>query len=1196
MASFKRNLLIGFGVSLLLLFLSSIASYQSIKNLLYSSEQVDHTSRVISALRSVMTSVINAETVQRGFLLTGKEEYLTPYTKATVQAQESLNELSELISDPDQQRDLVNLQTAVGNRLTSLNSRISEKRENTFNPLELSIGKSYMDDIRMLIQNMQNREEALLKSRTAAMNRFATYTPILIVIAAVLAFAVTFFFFSRINREFETRTRLQKSLEENEEATTRRLTLIQEIADKISNGQYDIRVGDEGKDLLGSIVFSLNKMAASLQTSFSQLEKRDWLQTGANGLYEETVGDHELKVQTQKIINYVTEYTNSIAGALYLINKEGQLELTSGYALPSDKLKPVIPWGEGIIGQAAASGKILEVNGIEENDFTLSLLPGELKPRTVIAIPIIYNKIIKGVIELASLKAFNGSESEFFKTVSINAGFTIQSAQSRERLQDLLEETQTQAEELQLQQHELENINAELEVQAEKLQASEEELRVQQEELQQANSELEERSRLLEEKNEMIVERNIEIQAKAEALEISTRYKSEFLANMSHELRTPLNSILLLSRLLSENHSQNLTSDQIEYAQVIQTSGNGLLRLIDEILDLSKIESGKMELEYQDVAISEVTGEMRQLFSEVAKQKGIAFDIHTASNVPELIETDKLRLEQILRNLLSNAIKFTSEGSVTMNIRKEGASILFKISDTGIGIPASKQQHVFEAFQQADGSTRRKYGGTGLGLSISRELSKLLGGEIILKSEEGKGSSFTLFIPLKKGYSTRQFHNLALSQKIEGPLDEIQKEAEPVPQNEFISTNIPGAVPDDRDTIGDNDKVILIVEDDTSFARSLLEFTRSKKYKGLVAVRGDEGIELAKKFHPLGVLLDLQLPVKSGWEVMKELKADPATKHIPVHIMSSHQMRNKSIASGAIDFISKPMAFEKMGEIFQKIENALSNYPKKVMIVEENAKHAKALAYYLENFNVSTEIKENVADGIRAFRNKDVNCVILDMGIPANHSFEMLEEVKKTPGLENLPIIIFTGRNLSQTEEGKIKKYADSIVIKTAHSFQRILDEVSLFLHLVEENKNGKSLVRYKKMGALEEILKNKKVLIADDDVRNIFSLTKALEVYGMEVFSAIDGKEAMQKISEIKQVDIVLMDMMMPEMDGYETIREIRKNPAYRNLPIIAVTAKAMTGDREKCIGAGASDYITKPVDVDQLTSLLRVWLYDQP
>ncbi|HET9279661.1 MAG TPA: response regulator, partial [Flavitalea sp.] len=408
-----------------------------------------------------------------------------------------------------------------------------------------------------------------------------------------------------------------------------------------------------------------------------------------------------------------------------------------------------------------------------------------------------------------------------------------------------------------------------------------------------------------------------------------------------------------------------------------------------------------------------------------------------------------------------------------------------------------------------------------------------------------------------------------------------------------ISDIIPSPVDDDRHNIQPGDKTILIVEDDTAFARSLLEYARQKGYKGLVAVRGDEAVGLARHFHPMGILLDLQLPVKSGWDVMDELKSDPLTRPIPVHMMSSHQEKTKSLSKGAVDFISKPVAFEKLGEMFSKIDEALTRHPKKVLIVEENTKHAQALAYFLQQYNVASEIRNSVSDGIKALHQKEVDCVILDMGVPAQRSYDTLDEVKKTPGFENVPIIIFTGKNLSHAEEVKIKRYADSIVIKTAQSYQRILDEVSLFLHLVEENSKIGKTSRYKRMGELGEVLRDKTVLVADDDVRNIFSLTKSLENYGMNVISATDGKDALKQMDDDKKIDIVLMDMMMPEMDGYESVRRIRKMPKYKNLPIIAVTAKAMTGDREKCIAAGASDYITKPVDVDQLISLLRVWLY---
>ncbi len=512
---------------------------------------------------------------------------------------------------------------------------------------------------------------------------------------------------------------------------------------------------------------------------------------------------------------------------------------------------------------------------------------------------------------------------------------------------------------------------------------------------------------------------------------------------------------------------------------------------------------------------------------------------------------------------------------------KDRNSICFEVSDTGIGIPHDKQQLIFEAFQQADGSTKRKFGGTGLGLSICKELSRLLGGNISVSSGSGEGSKFTLSLPLNG--------NSFAATIVEQVPDEVVEE-----KNEFISEHIPAAIDDDRSNLKADDKVILIVEDDTNFGKALLEYTRKQGYKGIVSVRGDEALQLARTYQPLGILLDLQLPVKSGWQVMEELKNEPSLRHIPVHIMSSHSMRKESLMKGAVDFIDKPIAIEQIDGMFQKIEYILARHPKKVLILEDNQKHAKALAYFLDSFKINSEVKTDLKAGVSALKTENVNCVILDMGIPDRSTYEVLEEVKKDPELEQLPIIVFTGKSLSKAEEQRIRQYADSIVIKTAHSYQRMLDEVSIFLHLVEE-KSQPSNVQYSRSSALNEVLNNKTVLVADDDVRNIFSLSKTLETLKMKVITANDGKEAMEQLKKHPETDIVLLDMMMPNMDGYETARLIRSTKTTEKLPIIAVTAKAMTGDRQKCIAAGASDYITKPVDIDQLLSLLRVWLYDR-
>lgn len=1193
--TFRRNLLIGFGISLLLLILSSVASFFSINSLLYSADRVRHTNDIITNLESVISVLKDAETGQRGFLLTGDDRFLEPYNGSYEKALRLVNEVKTKTADNTaQQLDCDRLNQTITRRLSLLQNRIDDKRSGREISTDLLLqGKADMDGARSIIKTMQLREQTFLEERTGQLNRFSTIAPVFIIIAGMLAILVTVISFSRTMKDFKKRVELQQELQQKDEEISKRIALIQGIADKISAGDYKIRVGDEGKDTLGSLAGSLNKMAGSLDYSFSTLSDKEWMQTGVASLNESMLGEQTLEELATNILQFVAEYSGSVSGAFYLLNHDS-LELIGSYALTLSEERRQISVGVGLVGQCAAGAKPIELTGINSTAYSISFATGDIKPSSIYVLPVFYEGRVRAVIEMASLNQYTAKEKEFFGAVSFNTGIVINTAQNRKRLQELLEETQAQSEELQTQHSELENTNAELEAQAEKLQASEEELKVQQEELQQANQELEERTRLLEERNELILERNIEIQHKAEELALSTKYKSEFLANMSHELRTPLNSILLLSRLLSENHQSNLTGDQIEYAQVIQSSGNGLLRLIDEILDLSKIESGKMELEYGDVSVEEMVQNMNDLFQPVAKEKGVQFTTTIEANVLRMIETDGMRVEQILKNLLSNALKFTTQGSVDLTISEEDGAVSFRVKDTGIGIAKDKQQSIFEAFQQADGSTRRKYGGTGLGLSISRELARLLKGKIDLQSEEGQGSTFTLVLPAKKSGTV-----LETPAAFVQPLVPSVQQSPLLPANEtynqYISDTIPEPVPDDREAVTEGDKVILIVEDDTAFAKSVLDFTRQKGYKGIVAVRGDEGIALAAKFKPLGILLDIQLPVKSGWEVMEELKSSPQTRHIPVHIMSSHEARAKSLSKGAVDFINKPVAFEKMREVFDRIEAVLSRDPKKVLIVEENTKHAEALAYFLENFKVASEVRTSVHDTIEALKRKEVDCVILDMGIPAQRSYETLEAVKKTPGLENLPIIIFTGKNLSHIEEARIKQYADSIVVKTAHSYQRILDEVSLFLHLVEDNKESRTSQKTKRLGTLNEVLKDKTVLIADDDVRNIFSLTKSLETYGINVLSAIDGKEALNQLASNAGTDLILMDMMMPEMDGYEAIKKVRTQYRYKDLPIIAVTAKAMTGDREKCIDAGASDYITKPVDIDQLLSLLRVWLWNK-
>lgn len=1187
----RRTLTVGFGISLAILLLTSVASFISIRNLIYSANEVNHTNTVLKELENVISYAKDAETGQRGFLLSGDSLFLQPYIGALERTQASLDAVKQLTADnPIQQRRVNDLSAIIIARYEYLKRSVELKQADLS---QLRLGRSEMDRARRLVVQMQETEQQLLIQRTKSVQQFSAFTPVIIIIAALIAVFTTVYFYRKVSESFKRQRELTLELQAKDKDITNRIDIIQGLAAQISKGDYKIRLNEEQSDGLGNLSFSLNMMAASLDHSFTLLADKEWLQTGSMQLSEKMAGEKTVTDLTSEILNHLASYTNAQAGAFYLL-EENVLTFQNGYAVKADSIRNKIESGNGVTGQAAESKRTVLATDIREEDFVITFGLGEVRPRSIVAFPVIFEGRVKGVIELGAFNDFTERDLQLFNTIAEPVGIALNTAQNRTRLQELLEETQAQSEELQAQHSELENLNTELEAQAEKLQASEEELKVQQEELMETNSELQERSKLLEEKNDLILQRNLEIQKKSEELALSARYKSEFLANMSHELRTPLNSILLLSRLLGENNDTNLKPEQVEFANVIQSSGNSLLMLIDDILDLSKIESGKMELEYETIPVSEIARDMQMMFEPMAREKGVEFRIVREQRAPEEIETDKLRLEQIIKNLISNAIKFTEKGSVELafSAPEELKGYLnIRVTDTGIGIPQEKQLLIFEAFQQADGSTRRKYGGTGLGLSISRQLALLLRGDITLTSEHGKGSTFILSIPVNPATAEQQ-------KPLEQVSPIIDLEAT-VPENglpesyEFIAGHIPADMPDDREEVQPGDKVMLIVEDDTGFAHALVDFTRRKGYKAIVAVRGDHGVELARRYLPAGILLDIQLPVKSGWEVMEELKKDKLTRHIPVHIMSSHSVKKQSISLGAIDFINKPVALDQMNAVFEKIEYYLKKDNKQVLIIEDNTKHAEALSYFLSTHNISARISANIEQGLETLQQKEADCVILDMGVPDMNAYSTLESLKKNKGLEHLPVIIFTGKSLSRSEEMRIKQYADSIVVKTAHSYRRILDEVSIFLHLMEEHKKKEGGAA-PRMKPLAEILKGRKVLMADDDVRNIFSLTRVLEQHQMQVVPAINGKEALELLKREKDIDIVLMDMMMPEMDGYETISKIRANSVWKKLPVIAITAKAMAGDREKCIQAGADDYISKPVDMDQLVSLLRIWLYD--
>lgn len=973
-----------------------------------------------------------------------------------------------------------------------------------------------------------------------------------------------------------------------------------QIADTIGKGDYSPVINVRGPDdILGN---ALESMRSNLQKLSHESYIRNWLLTGNAELNDKMRGEKEVKELAQEVIIHLCAYMKAQIGAIYL-QEGGQLDLVGSYAFQfrknnSSTFKP----GQGLVGQSALEKKPIVFSEIPENYIKINSGLGNAAPRTIIVFPFQYEGEVKGVLEIGASREFSELDIQFLEMVSDNIAISFNAAQSRFKLKELLEETQRQAEELEAQQEELKQANEELLEKTRLLEKSEAELKTQQEELQQTNEELEEKANMLEVQKDRLEVTKMEIENKARELEVVSKYKSEFLANMSHELRTPLNSILILAQLLAENKNNALREKEKEFAKNIYSSGTDLLNLINEILDLSKVESGKMELDIDNFAFTELINDLKSMFGEIAGAKAISFDIALEDSLRTgFITTDKLRLEQILRNLLSNAFKFTDRGGrVSLHIKRalkmpsqrpvQGMShevIAFEVKDNGIGIPFEKQAIIFEAFQQADGSTKRKYGGTGLGLSICRELSRVLGGEIQLESQAGSGSTFTLYLPLSFG----GFRSAEVSDsetKIESP-----RHQQPL----TIATSHPSEaeteVLDDRYGVHENDKVVLIVEDDPAFARLLLGFIRDRHYKGIVAHSGNYALSYARNYKPDAIILDMKLPVMSGTEVLKQLKSDPALRHIPVQIISGFDMRRQGLELGAFDYVKKPISKDDFQAAFDKIEDFINRKLKKLLIVEDNELQNKAIRELVGNGDVKCFSSYSGQEAYEILKREKFDCTIVDLGLPDMSGFELLEKIKNDEQLNKIPMIVYTGKDLTREENNRLSKLANTVVLKTVDSQERLLDETSLFLHRIESKlpKEKQNIIR--RLHRTDEVLKNKNVLIVDDDIRNIYSLTNVLEEEGMNCMVAENGRAALKALEENRPVHIVLMDVMMPEMDGYEATREIRKIPKLGKLPVIALTAKAMKGDREKCLAAGMSDYISKPVDIDQLLSLMRVWLY---
>ncbi|HEY5525070.1 MAG TPA: response regulator, partial [Clostridium sp.] len=973
----------------------------------------------------------------------------------------------------------------------------------------------------------------------------------------------------------------------------------------ISEGDADLYVRIESKiqDEIGEMSNSFDKFMDKLQVIFSDIKKQNLIKTGQSELNERLRGEQDIISLGNNIIGYISNYLNCQIGLIYIKDEDNSYNVMASYAFDSkDNISSKINLGEGLIGQCALEKKSILITDVPKGYIKINSGVGEAVPRNILVVPCLFDEEVKGIIELGSFQEFSEDQMEFLELVSESIAISINSADARYKMKALLHKTLEQSEELQMQQEELRQTNEELEGQTIALKESEMTLQMQQEELRVTNEELEERSKLLEvqkldisNKNKNLQKAQFDIEEKAEAIELASKYKSEFLANMSHELRTPLNSILVLSQLLS-NKDSNLpfTEKEMDFAKVIHSSGSDLLALINDILDLSKVESGKMEVVLANMNVRDLTEYVKRSFEPIATDKKIQFIIEIEEGVPEFIRSDSMRVEQIIKNLLSNSFKFTSKGSVTLKIKPAKAehvaslglsgdrAITISVTDTGIGIPEDKKQTIFEAFKQSDGTTSRKYGGTGLGLSISKELARILGGTIDLESEEGKGSTFYVTIPDKILDESKAVIETETKKTME-KVQEIETSIKYKPIKKTIN--------DDRDNIKDQDKCLLIIDDDTNFCYILGTMAKQKGFKYIIASDGNSGIQLAQKFKPNAIVLDIGLPDLDGWQVSSILKNNIQTRNIPVHIISAHENEPENkMKNDIIGYLTKPVNLQQLDTLFGTISEVIKDQFKKMLIVFKELEQGQNIMKVFENKQISTTLVQNGQEAYRLLTNEDYDCIVLDIELLDMSGYDFLNKFEKE-NIKQIPIIIYTEKEISENEEMKLNKYTKSIIIEGPRSSERLVDEAKLFLYGVNKNletdKRGKWSIDEK-----EILLKNKEVLLVDDDMRNVFAVSSILENQGIKVIVGRNGIEALEKLSKNPQIDLILMDIMMPEMDGYTAMREIRKMESGKNIPIIALTAKAMKQDRNKCIEAGANDYMVKPVEIEKLLSLIRVWM----
>ncbi|WP_426109995.1 response regulator [Massilia sp. PWRC2] len=1149
---FRRILARNVAVPLAVGVLSSLVFVAIIVYLIDVLTWVEHSERVIGDANEVSKLSAEMETGMRGFLITKDEVFLSPYKSAAPRIEAQLDTLIDEVSDNAPQVARLRKVYAAQKLWEQFALQVIDARRNDQDYLTLiksGRGRALTDEVRRQFATFLEIEEKLLVERNLSAKTTTRWSVGLFLVFS-LTLAVLLAYFGR-------------------------------------------------RELL-ALSTSYSKAMAQQAAHTALLENQAWLRDGQSALADAMAGHNAMGALGQATLDQVTRHLGGLVAALYVRDDDGALRriATYGFAEAWTGQSQVFQAGESLVGQAVREGRLLALDALPADYIKVTSGLGRTAPVQLLIAPFHNEGVVAGVLEIGFLQPTDARDLAFLELIGAGIGAAVAAARYRQRLQESLAETQQLNEELQVQQEELRTANEELEEQSRALEESQSHLENQQAELEQTNDQLAEQAIHLDARNVALNEAQTELRQRATDLERASRYKSEFLANMSHELRTPLNSSLILAKLLSDNSKGNLTAEQVKFAQTIYSAGNDLLHLINDILDISKVEAGKLELVLESLPVRRMAESLAMTFEPLAMQKKLQFHVQVEPSVPATVWSDRQRLEQVLKNLLSNAIKFTEAGRVTLTVSSTpGGPLHFVVEDSGIGIASEQQAQIFDAFHQADGTTSRRFGGTGLGLSISRDLAALLGGEIAVVSTPGQGSVFTLVLPRTCPASA---DGAAGAAAVHEPAPRA-----PVPAIVASAAIAAAAVPlpaasgdylsfaDDRHRAAAADeRSVLVIEDDPAFADILYKLAREMRYRCLVALTGAEGLQLAAEQVPDAILLDMRLPDRSGLSVLQLLKDNPATRHIPVHVVSSNDNGGEALTMGAIGYAKKPTTRDELEQVFLKLEGKFTQKIKRILLVEDDERQRESVVALIADSDVEIAAVGSGEEALALLRSEAFDCMIIDLKLPDMQGNELLEKMSGETLQSFPPVIVYTGRNLTRAEEAELLKYSRSIIIKGARSPERLLDEVTLFLHKVEATLSTERQSMLQTVRGRDRVFEGRTILLVDDDMRNLFALTAALEQRGAKVEIGRNGFEAIAKLDEVANVDVVLMDIMMPGMDGLEAMRRIRADGRFDRLPMIAITAKAMKDDQEQCLAAGANDYLAKPIDLNRLYSLLRVWM----